>query len=600
MERKPHIIQELKRGMSKLRLLFFDTETKTTKETNQYKEQTFILGYSFFIRMNGDANIVQEVERPYFNTKLLAEHVDFLAVKSETLRILSCNIWFDIRVSNLLVNLVKLGFIVKSQHVKQMCVIIRLEKEGRKILIMNINQFIPGSVKMFGELLGLPKMEIDLKNASIHELLPYCRRDAEIITRIFVQWLEFIHEHDLGKMGFTLASQAFIAYRHRFMKSPIYVHGDPAFTFFERAAYYGGRTEIFFQGKRHEKKTYYLDVNSMYPHIMKKFPIPYKVRHCVDGISVSKLKTYMKSWFCIAQVAITTDKPYYPVRHNNRLCFPTGKFVTVLAQPELELATQNKHVIWSYNVVLYDACDLFSDFVDFFYGLRQQYKKDGNKVYSYLTKRMMNSLYGKFGQRNDKIFIDEQTEEVGYESNQMVHVETGERLIETQMGHRHIIKKEGVLEANEAFPAICAAITSYARVLLLSYINVAGFKNVFYCDTDSIFVNEIGYRHLKAHIHPTRLGALGLEKSTEYVCIHGAKDYCWGGERIIKGLTRLRKQISSNSWEMLQFPGYKGDIQAGMSEKYQIKKITKTLKREYTKGIVHPNGIVTPLKLEAW
>lgn len=603
MERFRHILSSLSGDLGRLRLLFFDTETFTSTETKEYKEQSFKMGFSIFQIIDEQGNSKKRVEALHVTQQSLLDEVLRRVVVSETLRVLANNVWFDIRVSNLLVNLVNEGFVVKGLHIKHMCVIIKMERNGEKIMFLNINQFVPGSVAMFGDLLGLPKLKIDLKNADILDLIPYCKRDTEIIERIFLMWLEFIRSNMLGRLGYTVASQAFIGFRRRFMNQLIEIHGDKSFTFFERQSYFGGRTEIFFQGRVPEPEIYYLDVNSMYPYIMSQCELPTKIHHCEESISIRALKKLMKTYFCIAQVSIKTTRNYYPLRYEKKLVFPVGKFVTFLCQPELELGVDQHDVIHCYNVVCYEKSVIFQEFVDYFYELRQKYKNSSNKVFDYITKTMMNSLYGKFGQRNDKIWIEEYVDNIEYSGTYIIDIDTHEHWIDTRIGTKHIIKQENMEDARECFVGISSGVTSYARILLLKYMRIAGLQNTYYTDTDSLMVNRQGFNNLADYISPSELGMLKLEKSTDNLTIHAPKDYKWENMEVIKGIPKnpdLAQRTSENSWNTLQFPGFRGDISKGMSDKYRILKRSKKLNRFYTKGRLCTDGKVVPLELSEW
>ena len=97
--------------------------------------------------------------------------------------------------------------------------------------------------------------------------------------------------------------------------------------------------------------------------------------------------------------------------------FAYGSFDTVLCQPELEFLEKNGSINYIYEISIYKMEKLFDDFVTFFYEKRLEYKKSNDNVNEQFCKLMMNTQYGKWGQRNivrreltidDKFMIENQ------------------------------------------------------------------------------------------------------------------------------------------------------------------------------------------------
>jgi hypothetical protein len=580
--------------------LFIDIETKTIKETDKLKIQHFHLGHSIFRKFNQQGDIDVDTSHDLYSTQDLVEVVNEVRVPRKTLNIISCHIWFDVRTSKLLVNLIDEGYTIKFCYCKGLCVIIKLEKGDYRIQILNINQFIPGSVEKYGDLLGKPKLSIDLDDTTDEYLMEYCRRDTEIVAAVFSAWLKFITQHDLGSFGLTIASQAFIAFRKRFMNKKIYIHGDNDKTAFERKAYYGGRTEAFFIGKIPHDKVYILDVNSMYPWVMAKYRLPYKWVGCDNDITYTKLAELLRKYFCIAYVALNTDKPYYPYRTKDKLCFPIGKFQTYLCSPELELAIKHGHILHAVYVMVYERAYIFREYIKYFHTLKTQYKQAHNDLLERVCKLFMNSLYGKFGQRMDSVFMEEWVDNPNYYSMSEIDIDTGITWRKRQLGNLLTIYREGVLDSEHSFPAICAGVTSKARLRLIELMKVCGDGNYFYCDTDSLFVNKVGYRRLKRYLQDQVLGMLEVKQVASEVIIHGCKDYVIDGVGKTKGIPKKAVKVSANSYDTLVFPSFKSDINRGMASDYAIHKVNKTLSRKYDKGVVTASGNVIPLCITQW
>jgi len=144
------------------------------------------------------------------------------------------------------------------------------------------------------------------------------------------------------------------------------------------------------------------------------------------------------------------------------------------------------------------------------------------------------------------------------------------------------------------FVGIASHVTAYARIYLYKLMKQAGKNNIYYCDTDSLFVNKKGERKLKSYIHETVLGKLKLEKQPHELRIYGLKDYIIDGIATLKGIRKNAEKVGENKYKQEQFESLKTAIRKKHLNKPHVSYIIKTLKREYKKGIVTFSGRVKP------
>jgi len=142
------------------------------------------------------------------------------------------------------------------------------------------------------------------------------------------------------------------------------------------------------------------------------------------------------------------------------------------------------------------------------------------------------------------------------------------------------------VESRESIPSIASHVTGYARSYLWWLIDTAGRQNVFYCDTDSVFVNDDGFGNLKHLIHPTQLGALKVEWETDNLILRGLKDYSYNSTHKIKGIRKDAIKTGPASWTQDMFRGFKGAIRDGETNRQMISRVVKTLSGEYSKGTI--------------
>ncbi|GAI46523.1 unnamed protein product, partial [marine sediment metagenome] len=156
----------------------------------------------------------------------------------------------------------------------------------------------------------------------------------------------------------------------------------------------------FYLGELNSENYSIVDVNSLYPFVMRSNSYPVKYVTQTKGITTGALRYYLKDKSVIAKVLIDTDEPAYAVRRE-RTIFPVGRFWVTLTTPELKYAFQHNHIVKVEQAVIYEQADIFSSYVDRFYKLRQEFRSAGVAEYVELCKKFLNSLYGKFGQKAD-------------------------------------------------------------------------------------------------------------------------------------------------------------------------------------------------------
>lgn len=589
-----HILGKNKTTALPRNFIFVDTETSYAKN-NEYTHHFLKLGSACFARLDNRKAFSSEGWLPFTKNAVFWKELDsFTYDKSKTL-LYAHNTHFDFFVLDGITHLQALKWELKNFFINSNVFIMTWRKGSKKLVVLDSGNILKKPLASIGEALGVPKLEVDFDTVTDDELAFYCRRDTEILTEWIKAFRRFVREHDLGTYKHTIASQAFNAYRHRFMPCKIYVHNSKPVIELERKAYFGGRTEAFFLGSWQGEPFYLVDVNSMYPSVMRDNEYPVKFIKRRSSCELPTLAGYLKKYCVIATVSLGTDEPVFPLR-DLRTIFPVGEFTTTLCTPELQYALDRGMITAVHELALYKKQNIFKEYVDFFYGLKRHYKEAGNDAMYTISKLFMNSLYGKFGQRSQSI------KEIGPCDPSFNLIETvydyHTRKHSTHYylaGKEYIMQGEG--ESFNSFVAVAAHVTSYARLFLWRLICVAGVQNTLYMDTDSLLVNQLGFNKLKHLLHPTRLGALDLQKSISTIEIRGPKDYTFDDKTRIKGIKKNAKKLCDNRFEQEHFLKFRSMLRHGWFDHASVKTVRKTLKREYHKGIVQPSGRVLPYSL---
>ena len=577
-------------------IIFFDTETYKTIVNDDYEYHNLKLGVA-------DYCYYSKREKKWYEERITfrkpEEFWDFVIEKAKAktkLYVFAHNIHFDFAVVQGFEMMKKYGLELQRWIVDSNRFILRAKKGDKNFVFLDSGNIIKVKLKTLGEHLGLPKLKVDFDTVGDKELEIYCSRDVEILKQFVLNYIEFIRKENLGNFKYTIAGQSFTAFRHKFMNQEIFIHANPKAIMLERESYKGGRTEAWYIG--HNTGTFYLlDINSMYPYVMHEFKYPTKLYAFFEKVSKKDIKTMLeKGYLIISKVKIKTNEPVFGLR-KERLLFPVGEYWVTLTTPELKYALEHNMIQEISTTAIYQGARIFKSFVEYFYNKRKIAKKNKDGVMSLFYKLILNSLYGKFGQKNEKWkFVKELPEKVTT-TETVIDYKTHKK--ETYIAiDGKVYKKEGEGEAFDAFVAIASHVTAYARMHLWSLIKKAGFEHIFYMDTDSLLVDEQGRKNLTKEIDNLLLGKLKVEAIYHDIEIHGPKDYRFDKKVKIKGIRKDAVKISENEYKQMQFLKTRSLIRKNMLKgavvHYQIKK----LKRQYLKGIITDSGRVIPIEIK--
>ena len=290
------------------------------------------------------------------------------------------------------------------------------KKHINKVTIYDSLKILNFSVEQIAKDFNLPirKLELDYKtNREVGHILTeheidYIRNDVEIMARA----LEIMFNQNLTKM--TIGSDALDNYKKMnknfkkyFPILPYEIDKDI------RRSYKGGFT--YLNDVYKEKETadgIVLDVNSLYPSVMKYEKLPFGSPLFFEGKYEYDLlyPLYVQTLSCTFNIK---ENKIPTIQIKNNLAFVPNEYikssdgdVVTLTLTNIDLDLFFEH--YDVNVIEYHGGwkfrsikGLFSAYIDYWSEQKIQAKKDKNDALYRISKLMLNSLYGKFGLNPD-------------------------------------------------------------------------------------------------------------------------------------------------------------------------------------------------------
>lgn len=325
------------------------------------------------------------------------------------------------------------------------------------------------------------------------EAIKYCSQDVVTLHQIILKFGNVIFDEirlDISNYP-TLSSLALGIFRCKFLgnyKIPIItgkIYKDI------KDSYTGGSVDVY---KPYGENLYCYDVNSLYPYIMKNYPMPTGNPVYFEG----DILKYEDKPYGFFEVIVETPKdlkiPLLQKRiktnNVNKTVTPLGNWKGNYLSNEIYEAMKLGYKFKILRGFLFKQEFIFKEFVDFFYEMKRQNSKDS--AYFIIAKLILNSLYGRLGMNpeQEKHRIIDNSESFYYNNNYTVtdniSLDCGKELISYLDINKEIDDKKGSM--NISIP-IAAAVTAYARLYMFKFKN---FKNtcIFYTDTDSITINK--------------------------------------------------------------------------------------------------------------
>lgn len=394
------------------------------------------------------------------------------------------------------------------------------------IIWKDLHNHLAFSLRHIGHLINIEKLEIDYKG--IKELTPelifYNQRDC-LITIEALKQIEKIYQNEgMKKIKSTSGSQAMGLYLRKFFCANFKRIPKKDLDIWRRG-YSGGWVEVFQQGAFTPGPYYKIDINSLFPFMMLfSLPLPYKFRVVSD---LSKEERREKYW-----LGFTPEYDNYHV---------------INSIEHQHLQAKNYYV---FDVKVYP----FVGYVKYLYAKKEQSTGLAKQIY----KKLLNSLYGKFGQLSNLDMI------TNYKYRESPSIYYKEQIID-DLYRIKMTEKKTKFWVNVVWSLFITAKARQYMLHLYNYLNKQGFK-VYYIDTDAFIISG-DIKKIRHCINNDKIGLFKIEEMANDIDIRAKKMYRFGDNYKCKGVPEeFRKEFFENGYVQFEkFLRYKEGVKLGVS-----------------------------------
>lgn len=390
------------------------------------------------------------------------------------------------------------------------------EWQGQTFLCMvdikdAIHKLGKAKLEEFGEMVGIKKGETPIHPSLPLDYKPSKKEYKYVKNDVLIVKLAYIMLTEAGLCKDTQASSALYEYK-QIIGAKKFIKLYPQIPFNFNSAYRGGFCGVneIYAGKE-LTNVYENDVVSMYPSVMEFERLPYGFPEQIDGYIENKKFIYIYQGYIEYKFKDKTIPIIRDVKiHDNLINSHYPKeYKGDIMLTDLDLCIIKESCDYTFNCVYsYQfKCmkGLFSEYLKKWRDIKNESEK-GSPMYS-VAKVMQNSLYGKFGTKEENILKEPF---INSDNAISYHNYNGDN-------------KKAVYMPMAIF------ITAYARFKLYKMIKVVGFENFVYSDTDSVYtLNPLGQKDITTSKELGKWEQEFNEKAVfycpkTYKCQHGNK-----------------------------------------------------------------------------
>lgn len=550
------------------------------------------------------------------NAAELVEHIDRCFIGRQTIWLFAHNLSFDLTTTRLPMALTATGWDITDAAVGGAAPWMRFAKGARRLALLDSGSWLPMKLDLVAKHLGMVKPDLPAETDSAQAWLDRCWADVDILAAAMGQILDWWDAEGLGRFNVTGASCGWNAFRHTPTGQRIVIDPAPAAVAADRAANYGGRRGVWRVGDVRVGELLELDITAAYPSTAARLPLPVQRVSPFVSMPVDDWKVTSDRWGVIAEVELETDVPRWPVRWGGAVWYPTGRFRTTLAGPEIAEAARSgalRHIGPGY---LHKLGGAMMPWARWCLATQAGQNPAAPPAAELVAKHWGRAVIGKWASRS---FI--RTELGPSPIDGWHYEETWDNASQTRSGFVDIAGRRWYVTASaqpdNAYPGIQAWVESAVRVRLSRVIELLGPTIVVQCDTDGLIIIKdelikwaralpkngrtprnddkliaLALQTLNSGIEPL---TIRVKASHSQARILGPQHVELPTGRRFSGLPKHATRTGENTYRALMWPKLQWQMTHNPGEGYMRPEVESVIAGPYAAGWVLSTGRVVPV-----
>ena len=463
---------------------------------------------------------------------------------------------------------------------------VKIAKQDKVITVGDTFMIWPMAAEKIGAAIGTPKMRQPRQDALDAEWFTYCQRDTDIIHDALLEALDYWDAKRLGNWRLTGASTGWSAMRNATSYGEMVTAPDDGTGIKDREAVYGGRRYSWRHGQLPPGRYSEFDLTAAHATVAANYPLPRCRGSEFTGLDIDDDRICSSRVGIIAEVEIETDQPRWPVKIDNHVWYPVGRFRTVLAGPDIAEA-RRLGCLRSIGRGRFHM--LGTGLQPFFKRILAQSDpmQSGNSaIVQLLWKHFGRAVIGKTAQHGYREILTLEPSPYAWHYEEYLPDADGRAIRVIHYGGKiHHYVEDG--DTASSYPAVLAWVEAHERIAMARAADMLGPRVCITCNTDGIWLDvgalesgaqgNLGFDladndrrirvQLAIDVVNAALGALQLrEKSThDHMTVYGPQNYDAGPYTRQSGKPGKGVRQSDGSWRVDRFHGLaesmaKGDM----------------------------------------
>lgn len=576
------------------RFVYLDTEAKQELRQNA-RVQSFRLGVvAFERRLPDDRGWSERTFATHKNTADLWASIDEVTRAKARTVVVAHNLAYDLRISNALVELPKLGWEVKALKIDAGHAWGTFGRDGRTLALVDSMSWVPKSLEKLAPLVGMAKCALPAWDDSDAAWEARCTRDVEILAEVWHRLMVWIETQDLGVFRTTGAGQSWSAFRHRFMTHQLLVHEDMEARDAERQAAHTGRCEAWRHGVIKDGPFTEWDFTTAYATVGRECSLPLRLLRHHGCLSLPEWQGLCARGAVLSRVHVSTVAPSVPCRSGDRVLWPSGTFSTVLWDNELALAIAEGATVTIGESWFYERAPLLSDFCAWCLDQLAEHRTDVDPIVRLTLKHFSRAVVGRFGARWSKwgkagtVPYADVRRWTDFNGDDDTHTEM------LQVGTQ-IFSETARTDAPDCMPQVMSYVMAECRVRLWRAMQTAGLDHVVYVDTDSLITDAAGSAALRA----ARIDGLRPKGEWRSLEVLGPRQTIRDRAVIASGLPRTARKVGKASYSAEVWRQIDTSLRNGEASSVVITDRKSRLRGTDRRRQHLPGGLTAPFSLDA-